>query len=273
MKKLFFLAFMALFLTYLLFYNSSENVDDIVQNTSMQSISNKNPHPTEVWQTVNLQSVFSKMKEQQFSFSFDKTLLKENLADESLEDFRFMLGVQDNELIIACLGILDDNTVSSVFQIGELKAHNIDFKVTPEETIDVLDIANNEIKKHVLNRDAAMRYLRQWDEAIHNSASLENKVSENGTRYKYFTMDKEAIAFLINKDEVVSLELFFGVNDNNKITTVFLGQDKNGDILLPNAQNIALDFTKPCPSDCDPDGTGCCWWICPDSWCPENISG
>ena len=84
-------------------------------------------------------------------------------------------------------------------------------------------------------------------------AHLEEKVSYDNTRIKHYTISKEAISLLMNQENVTAVTLAWGLNTDNKMATVFLGQDAKGTILLPNKTTMALDFTRPCPPMCDPD--------------------
>ena len=56
----------------------------------------------------------------------------------------------------------------------------------------------------------------------------------------------------MKQKQVAAIALAWGLNTDNKMTTVFLGQDAEGTILMPNKTAMALDFTTPCPTACDP---------------------
>lgn len=211
-------------------------------------------HSFSTWRTANLATVFSKSIEEDCSFTFDKSFFTMTLGDRTLENYRFSLGVKNNKLQIVCMGVDDENEViSSIFKVGTLNtgAVNLTDVDTQKPPFDASN-AEEDVKKHILQIKDAIPYLYKWKNALQDTENLEDKVSYDGMRIKHFTIDKDAIAFLVNRDNVTKVELVLGLNEENKMTTVFFGKNNKNVIFDEDAVNFALDFTAPCPSECDP---------------------
>ncbi len=210
-------------------------------------------HSFNTWRTANLATVFSQSITGDCTYTFDKAFFTTTLGDRTLEDYRFAIGVKNNKLQIVCMGVDDNNEViPSIFKVGTLNtgAVNLEDVDTQKPPFDASD-TEEDVKKHILQIKDAIPYLHNWRNAMGDTAGLESKVSYDGMRIKHFTIDKDAIAFLVNRDNVTEVELVLGLNEDDKMTTVFFGKNGKNVIFDEDAVNFALDFAKPCPSDCE----------------------
>ncbi len=211
-------------------------------------------HSFNVWKTTDLATVFPESITEDRSFTFDKSFFTTSLGDRTLENYRFVLGVKTNKLQIVCMGVDADNKViSSILKVGTVNTgavnlEDVDTQIPPFDTSN----SEEDVKKHILQIKDAIPYLYNWRNAMEDPATLESKVSYDGMRIKHFTIDKDAIAFMVNRDNVTAVELVLGLNEENKMTTVFFGKNNKNVIFDDSAINFALDFTTPCPSDCNP---------------------
>ncbi|WP_452601963.1 hypothetical protein [Pontimicrobium sp. MEBiC06410] len=256
MKKITFL----ILLVALVLSCSTDETNDSSQEVTQQVLPGQNPikqalHSLDFWQTADLPVVFTDFIQEAQSFTFSKSFFVNSLEVRNLEAYRFALGVSNNKLQVICLGVTEENEViSSVFKIGtpNMGAINAEEVDTQQNTpYDVSTIAREDIRGHVLQIKDALRYLNDWRDTLNDISTLDDKVSYDGNRIKYYTLDKDAMDFLVNRDDVTAVELVFGLNDEGKMTTVFFGKNGKNVIFDTNAVNFALDFTSPCPSNCD----------------------
>ena len=247
-------------LVALTFACSSDETGDGTQKVTQQELPGQNPikqalHSLDIWQTANLSTVFTRFIEESQSFTFSKSFFVNSLEDRDLEAYRFALGVSNNKLQIVCLGVDENNDViNSVFKVGtpNMGAINVEEVDMQQNThYDVSTIARPDVKGHILQIKDALTYLSDWKDTLNNMSTLEDKVSYDGDRVEYFVLDKDAMDFLVNRSNVTAVELVFGLNTEGKMTTIFFGKNGKNVIFDTTAVNFSLDFTRPCPNECD----------------------
>lgn len=202
------------------------------------------------WQQVPLEGLF----QANAYYQFDSEELQLLLNDSSADKLRFYLGVENDQLQVSSGTVVAGVESAALIQSQLVSTNPIDWGGL--EASSAADGLSQEVNQHLLDAHQAGTYVQNWTDAIHQSNGIEDLVAYQGTRIKHFTISKAAMAHLMNQEEVQDLALFWGLNQNLKLTTVFLGVDQNGSILLPNDKNLALDFTLPCPIFCDPKGNG-----------------
>lgn len=189
------------------------------------------------------------------------------LQNESVIKFRFILGLNENqELEIEIAGIDDNGKIISSFT--SIKNTSSYYKAS-------IDSLNNSSYKyinasnsstHLLPYKTAYEYINKWEKAIQQK-QIESLISYEGKRIRYFSLPKQIVSDMTASSNVSAIALFLGVNEKEKLTTVFIQKTYNGNLLLKkehhffgpttngnedddNEGNI-YDFTEPCPSLCD----------------------
>ena len=203
------------------------------------------------WLNANLKHVFDK----QYSYSFDKSFFIEASSSHNIKEYRFVLGLENDKPIIICKAITNQGEMLSSYVISkriEVLTSNLVTSINPNETFNSKEVISENISKHLLTSKQTKQYLHDWTLASKSLNTLNNAVSFNGQRIKHFTIKSEAIEYLVNKPDISKVDVIFGQNSYHKMTTVIVGRDNNLKLLLPNSQNFALDFTRPCPTACDP---------------------
>ncbi|AXG71537.1 hypothetical protein KORDIASMS9_03794 [Kordia sp. SMS9] len=118
------------------------------------------------------------------------------------------------------------------------------------------DKTSNELQEvtHILKNSEAFEYLTKMQNSYDNFEAI---IDQSGQRIERFGLDANVVQRILHIDNIHSLGLHLGVNNNQKMTTVFIGKDKHGKLLLGgNTKNIndegdPFDFSKPCPNDCN----------------------
>jgi hypothetical protein len=105
---------------------------------------------------------------------------------------------------------------------------------------------------HILQNSEAFNYLTKMQDAYNN---FESVLDQEGQREERFGLDVDVVKRILNTADMNSLGLFLGINNKQKMTTVFIGKDKKGQLLIgENSKKervSAHDFTEPCPDACD----------------------
>ena len=110
------------------------------------------------------------------------------------------------------------------------------------------------IGKHLLSYGATYEYVTQWKEAL-LSRNIEELITDDGVRFRYYSLEKEVVADMITQDNVESIALFLGLNADKKLTTVFLQKDFSDSLIINDGFRNgdgggSFDFSSPCPNVC-----------------------
>jgi hypothetical protein len=200
-----------------------------------------------------------------YHISADK--LRSIIQNESVIKFRFILGLNENqELNIEIAGVDDNGKITSSFT--STKNTNPFFKASIDSlnysTYKYTNVSNS--NTHLLPYKTAYRYINKWEKAIQQK-QIETLISYEGKRIRYFSLPKQIVNDMTASSNVNAIALFLGVNDKEKLTTVFIQKTHDGNLLLKKEQRFLgattneneddnnegniYDFTKPCPSLCD----------------------
>ncbi|OEJ98863.1 hypothetical protein A8C32_06655 [Flavivirga aquatica] len=248
-----------IFMSLIFLVNACSSEETKSENSleTNQVLKQQKQNTFEAWQSANLSTLFSKFKDQSFSYTFSKEGFKQNLANDQLKHFRFYLGVKNNQLEITVYGLTADEMKLPNPQKGKITLNSTKFEnykniSTLNFAAKLKKVTNKSAKKHILALSSAVDYIVAWENALKDLSTLESKVSYDAIRIRSFTIHKEAIEFLVNKNQSSNIELFLGLNKEFKMTTVFL-ESGNLDNKLSKQTNrtYALDLTTPCPNMCD----------------------
>ena len=232
----------------------SENETPPVQSIEINAVAKQ------TWQNARFSSAFFENQKNVSHYSFDKKTIQRALEVSSLNHFRFVLGLEGDQIQITMVGIND---------LGE---EIIDINATPyldpgyyHKSIQSMKTSPFEysrarkntpiVGKHLLSYSATYDYVTQWKEALQNR-DIEEIITNNGIRFRYYSLEKEVMADMIAQDNVESIALFLGLNADKKLTTVFLQKDFSDSLIINDGFRNgegggSFDFTSPCPDACD----------------------
>lgn len=216
------------------------------------------------WQETPLTQDFFKHQKSLSHYSFNTADLQTILSTENIHKFKFELGLKNNKLQITAIGvdakgnvlgksIADEQTTENTYK----KSINNLAKNTYQYTLARKSKAV--VGKHLLSYKSTYSYITKWQNAL-KEENIENLISYNGERIRYFSLEKEVIAEMVAKKGANKVALFLGLNANNKLTTVFMLKNNNTLQLKKSSVEeggYVYDFTTPCPHVCDdesPDG-------------------
>lgn len=252
----------------------SENETPPVQSIEINAASKQ------TWQDARLSSAFFENQKNVSHYSFDKKTIQRALEVSSLNHFRFVLGLKDDQIQMTMVGINDlgeeivDINATPYLDPGYYHKSIQSMKTSPFEYSRARK--NTPIVgKHLLSYEATYEYVTQWKDAL-QSRDIEELITDDGVRFRYYSLEKEVMKDMIAQDNVESIALFLGLNANKKLTTVFLQKDFSDFLILNNRVRNgdgggSFDFTRPCPKFCDKckcdDGSEV--WGCNN--CPDTI--
>ena len=234
------------------------------------------------WQERALTTDFFDNQKSVSHYDFSKKDIERAFENSTLNRFRFVLGLENNQIVISMVGVDEKGNEltsinSTVFFDSELYHSSIKNLENSSYEYSRTRIEAPIIGKHLLSHSATFDYVDKWSKAL-ASQNIEEMITDSGVRYRYYTIEKEVIVHLISKANTESIALFLGLNAENELTTVLLGKDENNQ-LTPNNTNRSgdeiFDFTNPCPNACKmgdcPDGKSRpCGETCSDGSKPTN---
>ena len=202
------------------------------------------PSTSGSWKIANLKEAF---QNKHHGFVISKAVFEEALALEEVQQVRFALELKNNMLHIRVLGVDEQwNTTSGILVAP--KDLTATAKQLHQEQMTRMAVAQlpNDIGAHILQPATAHRYISSWAQQW-GERSLSGAVSYDNERIRHFTMPAAVVRHMIGNN--AALQLLWGLNDDGKLTTVFLPElDKSA---LFRSGNYAYDFTRPCPTLCN----------------------
>jgi len=193
------------------------------------------------WKYATPHTVF---KSPYTGFEISKETLLNALAVQEVSSVRFVLETCNNQLQIRVVGVSTSGlkTTGKVITQKNLTTTLNKLRLTATKTINIT-ASGKGVSDHILQPAQAATYIQAWQETFQNNA-LEELISYNGERIRYFSMPANVIQQMANAGDV---QLVWGLNTEGKLATVFLPKPSENNMV----QTYIYDFTEPCPSTCD----------------------
>lgn len=210
------------------------------------------------WQNSTLNNDFFDQQAKISHYNFEKRDISNALRIRDVVAFRFVLGLVNDEIQVVMVGVNSEGReilkiFSNPYKGNAYREVIRGLKESPF-TYERERIEHPVIGRHLLSYSQVYEYLHRWELAL-PTKNIEGMISHEGVRYRYFTMKRELMMEMISNTQVSCIALFFGLNDRSELTTVFLQKDNLDRLILQNSKHPllsgeAVDFIKPCPSDC-----------------------
>lgn len=188
------------------------------------------------WMKADLTEIFSNKN---LNYTIDNEKLLELTSIENVSEIRFIPGVINNELTIRITAVdqsqnfLRDQWVekgNGINILDQLKGKNMNSEI----------ITDKEVASHKLSVEKTSRYLQNWN--LKTSDDIYDLVTYNGERLRFIAYPAKLIQH-IAKLETKNTTITWGINDENKMTTVFLNLSLNRGI-------SSYDDGSACPPYC-----------------------
>ena len=179
------------------------------------------------------------------------------ISTNNFDHLRFVLGLSNNIIQIDAVGVDTfgnelKSVTSKVFSDKSFTQKLTKLSTSPEDWAQ----GNNVIDKHLLSPKKAFSYIQEWQEKLIQGNQLDEITSYDTERIHHFSLEKEPILDMVMNGRTVKIALFLSLNKEGKMTTVFIGLDRDKNLVLPDPEKkdvsgSVYDFTRPCPTLCD----------------------
>jgi hypothetical protein len=213
------------------------------------------------WNSAKLGSDFSKSQQKVSAYLFDKEKFQLLGSNPKVNFVKFVLGYEGKNIQITAVGV-DNNgkeiqfIKSNIFYNNSFKKQINRFSATPDNSSKRQKV----IIKHLLSPKSALNYMNAWQEKLQKVNGLDEATSYYSQRIRHYNIEKEVILDMAQIANLANIALFLGINSEGKMTTVFVGFDKDNNLILPDSRTLkgetsssVYDFTSPCPPNGDPN--------------------
>lgn len=202
-------------------------------------------------------------------YQFDIYELQQLINRNGVSFIWFDLGLNENsQMTISATGQDRDKLVIGQVQSKIISTDHYTTDLSIFQKVGGVPSRTNRLN-HMLSNDDAFQYLNDMQKAYNQ---FEETLQHDGERVERFGLDALVVRRILMTTNIHSLGLFLGKNNEQKMTTVFIGKDKNGTLLIDDSSDLdgalsAFDFTSPCPDACE-DCRECVqrcespWWMC-----------
>ncbi|WP_298320929.1 hypothetical protein [uncultured Aquimarina sp.] len=203
------------------------------------------------WQEADLSKFFTGAE---MNYPIATQQLKNVLNHKDVYQIRFVPGILNNELLVKVVSIDATGKVLAEELVKQFKDLTLQSQLEKLRTsnFDKESITDPLVSKHILPFNDAASYLNSWMQKSY--LDIDEMTSYNGMRIRHFALEPVVIKHMIAL-ESDTISLFWGINQENKLTTVFVPISNNSIIAATKngGSGPAYDFTSPCPNLCDPD--------------------
>lgn len=205
------------------------------------------------WLTANLDAKFASSQKQVKSYVFSSQEFSELNSTPNLHHLRFVLGYENGIINIDAVGV---NAKGK--EVSRIKS-KVSFAFSDEDklanlnqvTVDITKKRSATLNKHLLSPKTAFSGIEAWQSKLDKVQDLNEITSYDNLRIQHYGLETEVINTIINKSGVVNVGLFLGLNNEGKLTTIFVGLDKDNNVKTssPTSKEVdgVYDFTEPSP--------------------------
>jgi hypothetical protein len=209
------------------------------------------------WLSADLNTSFAGSQQKVTAYLFDKKALAELVQTKEVNHVRFVLGFDGTIIQITAKGVdANGKELVSASSTALFEPQYDQQLAKLKETKTKAITAKTVVSKHILAPKMAYSGIKGWQDKLVKVNDLNEVTSYEGERIKHYGMEKEVVQAMINNSNTASVGLFLGLNAEGKLTTVFVGLNKENNIrssspTAKDAVDEVYDFSQPCPSCCD----------------------
>ncbi len=220
------------------------------------------------WKTAVLANEIVDSQRTISHYEFDIQELNKLISNEKVTYIWFDLGLDTkNSIVFTATGVNQRDEIVGQVSSKAILVHDYQADFSVFRRVKDIELDAPSELTHILPNQDAYAYLMNVEKWYDN---FEEYLMYEDQRVERFGLQKVVIKRILMTRYIHSMALFLGVNKKEKITTVLIGKDKNGNLLINkgdiNTGGRAFDFTEPCPSACDMDCGGCAQWCDDPFW-------
>ncbi|WP_046755822.1 hypothetical protein [Kordia jejudonensis] len=248
MKKFF---FTAAALAGMFLFSCSEELKENTENVIATELLTKTQKTN--WVDTKISNEIINNQKSISHYEFNVNELKELVGNENVSYVWFDLGLNDaNQITFTATG--ESTSGYTVMQVSSKIISTNEYKEDFSVFTRVGNVALNTNPEldHILQNSDAYEYLTEMKKAYDD---FEETLDQEGQRVERFGLDVIIVKRMLMTHDINSLGLFLGKNKQGKMTTVFIGKDKNDNLLIDaqaaeSTAGMAFDHTLPCPQQC-----------------------
>ncbi|WP_163398859.1 hypothetical protein [Flavobacterium fluviatile] len=183
------------------------------------------------WLSANLDAKFAGSQKLVTAYLLSVKEMRPLLEAPEITQVRFVLGYADNTVQITLQGV--DKSGNELGSVKSTILKNPDY-LSELSAIKELSASKTSKKTVLLNSHLwspadAFKGIEQWQQKLNTVDGVEEAISFEGKRFRHFTLEAEIIREMLSKD-IANIGVFLGLNQQEKVTTILIGLDKNNKI-------------------------------------------
>lgn len=206
----------------------------------------------ENWLSANLDAKFASSQKQVGAYLLPVNEMKLLIEQPNIAEVHFVLGFIDNTIQIEVVGVDGSGAELGTVKSEILKESNFRTELMNLNKLSLI-VANKRtslLNSHLVSPGDAFTWIKEWQKKLNDPSDLEEVISYQGSRFRYFSLEAEVVKAMLYKDNV-NIGVFLGLYPKGKVTTILIGLDENNNIKKTSitskeAEDI-YDGTRPCP--------------------------
>lgn len=213
----------------------------------------------EAWLEANLNTDFAASQKQVTAYLFSSDELATLVSASDLHHLRFVLGYKNGIIQIDAVGVSSEGKETGrLISKALIVSSFTDQLAVLNQFVPNTNKKNVVLNKHLLSSKAAYDGIEAWQNKLSKVESLDEITSYDGLRIQSYKVETVVIKDMIAKSGTANIGLFLGLNNERKMTTVFVALDKDNAIKKSSPTSKTseeiYDFTEPSPpSKPDPE--------------------
>lgn len=221
---------------------------DNVQEDGGKATSSKK----EAWLGATLNANFAASQKQVTAYLFSSEELTTLISASDLHHLRFVLGYNNGIIQIDAVGVSSKGKETGrIVSKALIVSSFTDQLAVLNQFVPNTNKKNVILNKHLLSSKAAYDGIEAWQNKLSKAESLDEITSYDDLRIQSYKVETVVIKDMLDKSGTANVGLFLGLNNEGKMTTVFVALDKDNAIKKSSPTSKTseeiYDFTEPSP--------------------------
>lgn len=174
------------------------------------------------------------------SYEYSANDLRRAVADDAVNHFELKFAWGSTDIMQAKLiAVTRDNQVFGVYG-STFVDRDLDLEAMeamPPIPPEVREALPPIVAEHILDPDVAADFIGQWDALVKSGDSLE-EAFDTETPILAIMLEKTAIATIVNRADASRLGVFWGLDDEDRVTPVFMAINTSNEVVLGDSSGL-----------------------------------
>ncbi|MCH2046852.1 MAG: hypothetical protein MK212_22245 [Saprospiraceae bacterium] len=147
----------------------------------------------------------------------------------------------------------DFNIVGKVNGSDEAIQLNLEnLNQTPPVSSETLEGLPETLASHIIQPQVAFNYIQGWNNMQSMTSSIHPYTKYGDKNIEFFYVKRIVIDYIVNQSTSKGLTVFWGLNNDNKLTPVLMGHDNTQHAISTSTleTGFIFDTLRPCPPFC-----------------------